>query len=90
MNEMIDKCRADTLNHIRDVDSNIKIFITELIRRGNEHDLSKLESPELEIFAEADELGKVQYGSIEYKNNLEKIKPAISHHYSRNRHHPEH
>jgi hypothetical protein len=79
-----------TLKHINDVRDNLLIFIRELLDRITKHDLSKLESPEREIFAEhLEELGKTQYGSPEYKALLEKVRPAINHHYSKNRHHTE-
>lgn len=32
----------------------------------------------------------ITYGSDEYKAQLEKLKPALSHHYAHNSHHPEH
>jgi len=35
-------------------------------------------------------LGQTVYGSSEYKQLLVEVKPAIDHHYSKNRHHPEH
>ena len=88
--EKIFKCKTETLEHIREVEKNLNKVIHELIKRGEKHDDSKLSSPELEIFAQADTLSRVEYNSQEYKQNLEKIKPAISHHYSKNRHHPEH
>ena len=54
-------------------------------------DLSKLESPEAEIFGEfTPELAKTEYDSPEYRALLEKVKPAIDHHYAKNRHHAEH
>jgi hypothetical protein len=61
------------------------------MERGENHDNSKFEEPELTIFAESTEkLGAVQYGSEEYKKLLESVRPAIEHHYSRNNHHIEH
>ena len=35
-------------------------------------------------------LQKLQYGSPEYQESLNALKPALEHHYARNRHHPEH
>ena len=81
----------DTHVHIAQVRENLTLVVKDLIDRGNSHDQSKLESPELEIFGDhSEELGKLEYGSKEYTENLELIKPAIDHHYSKNRHHPEH
>ncbi len=91
MNEKILNNNLETIKHIDDVRANLYIFITDLIQRAKDHDASKLQSPEQEIFGEyGGELGKVEYGSEEYKKLLEKVKPAIDHHYSKNRHHPEH
>jgi hypothetical protein len=66
-------------------------MIVELDCRAREHDLSKLENPEADTFGEfTPELAKVEYDSPEYRALLEKVRPAIEHHYSKNRHHPEH
>ncbi len=91
MNEKTAQTIAETLQHIGEVRTNIFKFILELDKRSKLHDQSKLESPELEIFAEnTDKLAKTPYGGPEYAALLESVKPAILHHYSKNRHHPEH
>lgn len=83
--------KLETLKHISKVRSLLMGMIEELDSRARNHDLSKLESPEKEIFGEwTPELAKTEYGSQEYKDLLAKVKPAIDHHYSKNRHHPEH
>jgi hypothetical protein len=80
----------ETLKHIHRVRELLYVMIQELDVRARNHDLSKLESPEKEIFGEyTPELAKTEYGSDEYKNLLEKVKPAIEHHYANNRHHTE-
>lgn len=80
----------ETIKHIHKVRELLYKIIQLLDERARNHDLSKLESPEKEIFGEyTPELGKTEYGSPEYKVLLEKVKPAIDHHYSKNRHHPE-
>lgn len=85
------KATLETHKHIGQVRDNLNIFMRDIIDRGEKHDLSKLESPEVEIFGEHTEaLSKIEYGSEEYHANLELIKPAIEHHYAKNRHHPEH
>lgn len=90
MKDRILKNDMETLKHIHQVSENIFLFIKELHERGLAHDASKLESPEREIFGEhSEELNKVEYGSEEYKALLDKVRPAIEHHYSKNRHHPE-
>lgn len=55
------------------------------------HDKTKLESPEVEVFAEyTPKLATCSYNSEEYKKNLEEMQVALNHHYAKNRHHPEH
>lgn len=63
----------------------------ELMKRAVTHDRTKLISPEREMFAEmTSKLRELTYGSLEYKECLEKMKgQALGHHYSHNRHHPE-
>lgn len=83
--------KMETLKHIHRVRHFLWLMIEELDRRAREHDQSKLESPEAEVFGEhTPELGKTAYGSPEYAALLVKVKPATDHHYARNRHHPEH
>jgi hypothetical protein len=90
MQDKINFCLAETHKHVRKVQGFLNIFINDLINRGENHDNSKFEEPELTIFAENTErLNQVQYGSDEYKQCLEATKPAREHHYSRNDHHPE-
>jgi hypothetical protein len=80
----------ETIKHIHKVRALLHHMMMELDNRARLHDLSKLESPEKEIFGEfTPELAKTEYGSDEYKELLDKVKPAIEHHYSKNRHHPE-
>lgn len=82
--------KLETLKHISKVRALLMEMIQELDNRARNHDLSKLESPEKEIFGEfTPELAKTEYGSQEYGDLLEKVRPAIEHHYSKNRHHPE-
>lgn len=91
MNDNIIKSNLETIKHIHSVRELLYKMIENLDHRAKVHDQSKLESPEQEIFGETfEELGKTEYGSPEYAALLEKVKPAISHHYANNRHHPEH
>ena len=91
MNKDTAFCLYETLKHIRRVQEILSTFATELLARGNEHDASKLEEPELSLFSEhTSKLQKLQYGSPEYQESLNALKPALEHHYARNRHHPEH
>ena len=85
-----DECRVITQAHIEKVRKYIRFFTDKLTTRGELHDLSKMDSPEIELFAEhTDKLNQIEYGSDEYKAELEALKPALEHHYSHNRHHPE-
>jgi hypothetical protein len=81
----------ETNLHIENVQDKLNRFSQELARRGQVHDLSKLESPEKELFDEMTPILKgLTYGSTEYKESLLKLKPALDHHYKANSHHPEH
>lgn len=80
-----------TMRHIERVRNLLNIVIRDLMSRAENHDQSKLESPEVEAFTEyTPKLAKCTYGSEEYKGFLEAIKPALDHHYANNTHHPEH
>lgn len=90
MNDGVIKSNMETVKHIHSVRKNIYKFIEELDDRARNHDQSKLESPEQEIFGEHYEsLGKTEYGTPEYTELLTKVQPALDHHYANNRHHPE-
>ena len=83
--------RAETWRHINDVQILLNKVIAEIQYRALVHDQSKLVSPEVEYFDEfTEKLKSTTYGSEEYKKNLESIKPALTHHYAKNRHHPQH
>lgn len=87
----LDECRVETQKHIDKVRKYVRFFTDKLTSRGENHDASKMESPEVELFAEHTErLSEIDYGSEEYKKELEALKPALEHHYAVNRHHPEH
>lgn len=81
----------ETFRHIERVRNFLNACVVELLKRGELHDQTKLESPEVEVFAEyTPKLAGSTYGSDEYKGFLEAIQPALQHHYAHNRHHPEH
>ena len=83
--------RPDTLKHIRRVKTLLEGASAELLKRGKNHDNSKLHSPEKELFDEfTPKLASSTYGSEEYFKFLEDLKPALDNHYSENSHHPEH
>ena len=81
----------ETIEHIRKVQQYLNRAIANLMERARIHDASKLVEPEASIFAEKTaRLKGLDYGSDEYKQCLAEMKPALDHHYSFNRHHPEH
>ena len=82
---------GDTNAHIREVNRCINTVVCDLLERASKHDESKLEDPEAALFAEVNaDLHGITYNSPEYKANLEKLEPALKHHYAHNRHHPQH
>ena len=87
----LDECRVETQKHIEKVRKYIRFFTDKLTSRGVNHDAAKLESPEVELFAEyTPKLATIEYNSEEYKQCLAGLKPALDHHYATYRHHPEH
>lgn len=84
------KAEEQTRLHIEQVRKFMNRLIQELISRAEKHDKTKLEEPEVSIFNEyTEKLAGVTYGSSEYKQFLDEMKPALDHHYRHNRHHPE-
>ena len=87
----IDKANCETLKHINEVRKNLFILQRAIYMWSHNHDSSKLSPFESRIFAKFTPLLKSStYGSNEYKKMLNDMKPALDHHYERNRHHPEH
>jgi len=81
----------DTINHKQEVENVLCYICDVLSKRAVDHDNSKLESPEKEIFdLYTPKLKNTTYGSDEYKNYLKEMQVALKHHYSNNSHHPEH
>lgn len=80
----------ETFRHILTLRSLLSQCCLELLTRGNKHDLSKLEEPEVDLFSEyTPKLKHMEYGSEEYKECLKALKPALDNHYKMNNHHPE-
>lgn len=80
----------ETRKHILLVARYMNRFAAQLLKRAVEHDASKLESPEVEIFEKFTPLLKdVTFGSDEYKAYMAEMKVAIDHHQANNKHHPE-
>lgn len=87
----VSECQVDTQKHIEMVRKYARGFSDRLTTRAVEHDRSKLESPEVEIFAKyTPKLATATYGSDEYAKFLREMEPALHHHYATYRHHPEH
>lgn len=83
------RCSLDTLKHIVEVRNTLETVISELMTRAQEHDQTKLSEPELSYFANAVDLRQLTYGSPEYQKSKDDLQPALDHHYSMCRHHPE-
>ena len=80
----------DTQEHIDKVKSYLEGACVELKKRGLVHDASKLKDPEKEYFDKyTPRLASLTYGTEEYKNQIQDLKPAIDHHYKVNSHHPQ-
>lgn len=80
-----------TAAHIRRVGELMVEMASQLMTRAVNHDESKWSPEEWEAFAsETPLLRDMTYGSPEYKAALERLGPALKHHYNTNRHHPEH
>lgn len=87
----IAECQVETQKHIEKVRKYLRIMTDKITTRGVKHDATKLETPEVEIFAEHTSVLKdLEYNSEEYKQHLAAMKPALDHHYAIYRHHPEH
>ena len=83
--------QSETLLHIRRVQELLGRVVTNLVNRARVHDQSKLAEPELSVFAEyTPKLKGSTYGSEEYQAFLAAMRPALEHHYAKNKHHPEH
>jgi hypothetical protein len=81
----------ETMRHIQLVRVNLNRFMLSLIDRGEQHDESKMENPEVETFTEfTPKLAASTYGSSEYEGFRKAMGEALAHHYAKNRHHPEH
>jgi hypothetical protein len=79
-----------TLQHIATVNLYIAQAIQQLLAQTATHDHSKLIPPEKHLFDEyTEQLKNITYGSHQYNQALQNIKPALDHHYAANRHHPE-
>lgn len=91
MQETLQNAKFQTLRHMETVRNFLNACIKELLHRGEQHDQTKLQSPEAELFDEyTKKLRGTTYGSEQYKAFLKEMGTALNHHYAHNRHHPEH
>lgn len=82
--------RIDTYKHIQNVQIFMSSAFINLWQRSQNHDRTKLVTPEVEVFDEyAPKLASTTYGSESYELAREAMKPALDHHYKFNDHHPE-
>lgn len=79
---------VETLKHKHRVCHLVMCFVFSLIRRGEDHDDSKVGEGELAGFATATKnLKHTEYGTPGYQKCLDELKPLIELHHSKNRHH---
>jgi hypothetical protein len=86
-----DDVMRETLAHVRRVGNLMLDVVERLQRAAMRHDDSKFSAAEFDTFAaETPGLRSLTYGSAEYKAALDRLGPALQHHYQANSHHPEH
>lgn len=80
----------ETLVHIYKVQKLLLICITKIGERLILHDKSKMFSDELEGFTNLrTRISDIEFGSVEYQDQLKLLNGTLEHHYKENRHHPE-
>lgn len=78
----------DIIMHISEVQENLADMRLDLEKRGISHDRTKFMAKEFDSFVKTrPKFKKANYGSKEYQECVDIIKPAIDHHYTNNRHH---
>lgn len=84
-------CNYQTMRHIERVRNLINVFIKELLNRQENHDQSKMQAPEVQMFTTyTSKLAGLTFGSPEYDQCKKEMGEALAHHYAKNTHHPEH
>lgn len=78
------------LKHRESVRNKLNFLASELVKRAEKHDESKLMQPELNWLIQMDKEPRYQYGTPEYFDKMEKWQNFFKHHYAENRHHPDH
>lgn len=81
----------DYIQHVQWVSEGIGWMINKLLHRMLTHDRTKVEEPELSIYAEiVPGFRGLEYGTQAHKDHGDKLGPAWAHHVEHNKHHPEH
>lgn len=78
------------LKHKENVRKRLTVLAQQLLQRAEEHDNSKLQSPEVDWLIEMDKEPRYIYGSPEYLEKKNRWQKFFDHHYEENSHHPEH
>lgn len=79
---------ADTIVHISEVQENLFQMRAILEARGIAHDRTKFLAIEFDAFVKArPRFKEADYGSPEYQECVNMIRPSIDHHHANNRHH---
>lgn len=87
---LLARSKLYSVEHARKVTFYLSEVAEALTERGEVHDISKTEEPELSMFSIwGPRLAQLEYGTKEYGEALEKMGEALQHHYRNNRHHPE-
>jgi hypothetical protein len=80
----------DVLDHKRLVAKYVQRVANALFGRAVIHDYSKFGPDEFAMYAQAlPRFQQAEYGTEAYRVVVESVKPAIQHHVTTNRHHPE-
>ena len=82
--------KIKVLRHMETVRNYLNLICKELLKRGEHHDQSKLGLLEKDFLNPKYDMQYTTYGSNDYNENLKKLNKSLMHHYSTNRHHPEH
>lgn len=78
------------VHHKENVRKRLMYLASEIQKRAETHDDSKLEYPEIIWQIEMDEEPRYPYGSEEYFDKVKRWEKFFKHHYEHNRHHPDH
>lgn len=90
-----EQATLDIITHQARVERNLHDIITDLIRRSDEHDASKLYDDEMSFYANntmpmREIEAKHGFGSPEWQTQYDSVQKRLQLHYARNDHHPEH